>query len=74
MIVHCVKTGGACLRVVATRVQRAPDPIFSRPAHTAIISLIADADMSDEDVEKEIVKINKEKQDYEGSIEVPNNF
>ena len=31
-------------------------------------------DMSDKDVEKEIAKINKEKQDYEGAVEVPNNF
>ena len=31
-------------------------------------------DMSDEDVEKEIAKINQEKKDYEGTIEVPNNF
>jgi hypothetical protein len=31
-------------------------------------------DMSNEDVEKEIAKINKEKQDYEGAVEVPNNF
>ena len=31
-------------------------------------------DMSAEDVEKEIAKINQEKKDYEGAVEVPNNF
>lgn len=31
-------------------------------------------DMSDEDVLAEIAKINQEKKDYEGAVEVPNNF
>ena len=41
MVVHCVKAGGACLGVIATRMQRAAPTIliFPRPRHASSIAL-----------------------------------